>query len=183
MKTKDLKPGMLVALKASSYDPNAHPDKYVVMSLEHTTRDRYSSRLHREEKGVTLTVTSEEGEEVSITSPNIRPLIAEKSPPRIVLANQSDKGKWSLGQSVPGQIEGPWAEIAAQRKKDREASARYRAEKKARDDAARKRMSAVLGRLHATGVKVHVRTTVFGSQITMDIEQAEALADMLEGKS
>src|SRR5690606_20251039 len=177
-----MKPGMLVAVKAPSYNPNNHPAKYVVMSLEHTTRDRYYSHLHREEKGVTLTVTSEEGEEVSITSPNIRP-IAEKSPPRIVLARQSDNGKWSLSHSVPGQIEGPWAEVAAQRKKDRDASARYKANKRERNDAARERVCSVVPRQHATGVSVNGRTTGSGSEVAMGIEPAEALADMLEGKS
>lgn len=178
MKIKDLKVGMSVALKASAYSPHSAPARAVVVSLDHVPLNYLGVR--REEDVITLSAIDEHtGSPISVRTRGRKRTLGD-GPPRVALAYPAKPGAIGLEPTFvpPARIEGPWAEVAAQRAEWRDKSARAREDAEAASRATRAALEAVSARLSAHGVE-H-RPYPENGRVVLTTAQATALADLLD---
>lgn len=174
MKMKDLKPGMAVAQRASSYNPDEEPYRLIVLSTEHfpgRRRDRVS-----EATPFVFSVTADDdGARFHVKARVFTPGGGDKASV-LVLNTVNQQTEWL----TPGQIEGPYVAVCDQRAETREAIKRNKAERDARHLAEVKRLEAVEQGLKSLGVNVSAKDKYgHSTDLVLSLEAAEALLERL----
>jgi len=178
MKTSDLRVGMSVAIKASTYAPDVTPPRAVVVSLDYRPPSRLAGPVRPEDRR-TLTVRDEHTGEMITVTLNAAKRYPGQSP--MVALAYPEGGRGNDTFVPPGRIEGPWAEVAEQRRAMREAKAKTREAKAQRERETDARAQAAIQRLRDEGnLIVTPSVRVSTGQIVFSIADVEAIADALE---
>ena len=130
MKIKDMRPGMAVAKRASTYNPLTAPARYLVVSTEHRSRDLYGYAGSRAGEVVDFEVTDEDTGEIVTVSARVDPSPHSSRPKEVLLAYKVEPDGWDTEWVTPAKVEGPWEQVDAYRATQRQA-------KKEREDRAR----------------------------------------------
>lgn len=171
MKMKDLKPGMAVAQRASSYNLTEEPVRLIVLSTEHLPGTRWQ-RMSEVEPFVFSVTADDDGAKYRVKERAFTPGAGEKASV-LVLNTINRKTEWL----TPGQIEGPYAEVRDERAERRAANEKAKADRDARRQKEIERLRAVKEGLDDLGFPVTVTDSVYGyeTEVTLRLEHAEAL--------
>lgn len=176
MKMKDLKPGMAVAQRASSYNLTADPVRLIVLSTEHFPGRRWQ-RVSEAKPFVFSVTADDDGAKFHVKASVFTPGGGDKASV-LVLNTVNRETEWL----TPGQIEGPYVAVRDERAETREAFKRNKAERDARRLAEIKRLEAVAQGLKSLGVNVSAKdTSEYGhsTDLVLSLETAEALLERL----